>query len=327
VASLQNNLALHAMAHLTCLGTRRWISPRSSTGWPPKTCRHHGLARRPAAGREQLPPASVRISHASDLIGFIRDGWPQFKIGCAAYPEGHPDPLRRASRARRRATSPSSKQAGERRGFAVTQLFFDNAVYHDFIAQARARVSRSRCCPASCRSARLGRSNVCGALRLFDPGLLRQAAAAEDVEEAGFPLRARAVPRPAARGAPGIISTRSTSRSPPAASSPRCARKFPACEKLCASRARDVVILKKRLGNRISCMRIVFMGSSDASAVTLRALLRAPQVNVVGVVTQPDRPSGRRQRFTPCPCKACGRETRLPDHLAGEVNAPRSGAA
>ncbi len=51
-------------------------------------------------------------------------------------------------------------------------------------------------------------------------------------------------------------------------------------------------------------MRIVFMGSSDASATALRGILRSPLLNVVGVVTQPDRPAGRRQRFTPCPCKA-----------------------
>ena len=33
----------------------------------------------------------ITFAHASDLIGFIKDGWPQFKIGCAAYPEGHPE--------------------------------------------------------------------------------------------------------------------------------------------------------------------------------------------------------------------------------------------
>ena len=70
-------------------------------------------------------------------------------------------------------------------------------------------------------------------------------------------------------------------------------------------------------------MRIVFMGSSDASAVTLRALLRAPQVSVVGVVTQPDRPSGRRQRFTPCPCKAFAVEKHVSPIISPEkVNAP-----
>ena len=48
-------------------------------------------------------------------------------------------------------------------------------------------------------------------------------------------------------------------------------------------------------------MRIVFMGSSDASAECLRAILREQELQVVGVVTQPDRPAGRGKALTPCP--------------------------
>ena len=55
-------------------------------------------------------------------------------------------------------------------------------------------------------------------------------------------------------------------------------------------------------------MRIVFMGSSAASATCLRAILREPELEVVGVVTQPDRPAGRGKTLTPCPCKAFAME-------------------
>lgn len=48
-------------------------------------------------------------------------------------------------------------------------------------------------------------------------------------------------------------------------------------------------------------MRIVFMGSSSASSECLRALLREPTFEIVGVVTQPDRPVGRGKVLTPCP--------------------------
>jgi methionyl-tRNA formyltransferase len=44
------------------------------------------------------------------------------------------------------------------------------------------------------------------------------------------------------------------------------------------------------------------MGSSAASAECLRAILREPSLEVVGVVTQPDRPAGRGKTLTPCPC-------------------------
>lgn len=48
-------------------------------------------------------------------------------------------------------------------------------------------------------------------------------------------------------------------------------------------------------------MRVVFMGSSPASAECLRAILRESELEVVGVVTQPDRPAGRGKTLTPCP--------------------------
>ena len=43
------------------------------------------------------------------------------------------------------------------------------------------------------------------------------------------------------------------------------------------------------------------MGSSTASAECLRAILREEVLDVVGVVTQPDRPVGRGKVLTPCP--------------------------
>lgn len=42
------------------------------------------------------------------------------------------------------------------------------------------------------------------------------------------------------------------------------------------------------------------MGSSPASVECLRAILREPELEVVGVVTQPDRPAGRGKTLTPC---------------------------
>ncbi|MBP5319529.1 MAG: methionyl-tRNA formyltransferase [Kiritimatiellae bacterium] len=70
-------------------------------------------------------------------------------------------------------------------------------------------------------------------------------------------------------------------------------------------------------------MRVVFMGSSQASATTLRAILKSTFLKVVGVVTQPDRPSGRHRKMTPCPCKAYAEERKLSPIITPEkVNAP-----
>jgi methionyl-tRNA formyltransferase len=70
-------------------------------------------------------------------------------------------------------------------------------------------------------------------------------------------------------------------------------------------------------------MRVLFMGSSDASVQVLRGLLKSPLLKIVGVVTQPDRPSGRKQQLTPCACKAFALEQKLHPLICPEkINAP-----
>jgi methionyl-tRNA formyltransferase len=50
-------------------------------------------------------------------------------------------------------------------------------------------------------------------------------------------------------------------------------------------------------------LRVAFMGTPDLAAVCLEALLAAAGLEVVGVVTQPDRPKGRDLKLTPSPVK------------------------
>lgn len=52
----------------------------------------------------------------------------------------------------------------------------------------------------------------------------------------------------------------------------------------------------------MSDVRILFMGTPDFAAASLQALLAAGYT-IVGVVTQPDRPVGRKQVLTPSPVK------------------------
>ena len=55
-------------------------------------------------------------------------------------------------------------------------------------------------------------------------------------------------------------------------------------------------------------MRIVFMGTPEFAVPSLEALLKSDD-QVVGVVTQPDRPKGRGQAVIPSPIKVvCQRE-------------------
>lgn len=59
-------------------------------------------------------------------------------------------------------------------------------------------------------------------------------------------------------------------------------------------------------------MRVVFFGSSSIGFPLLEALLASSQDEVVAVVTQPDRPAGRKQQLTPCPVKAFAQKRGLP---------------
>jgi len=52
---------------------------------------------------------------------------------------------------------------------------------------------------------------------------------------------------------------------------------------------------------------VVYMGTPDFSVPALRALIEGPH-QVVGVVTQPDRPSGRGKKLTPPPVKSLALE-------------------
>ena len=62
------------------------------------------------------------------------------------------------------------------------------------------------------------------------------------------------------------------------------------------------------------------MGSSSASAECLHALLREDALDIVGVVTQPDRPVGRGKVLTPCPLARYAAERGLGDRIIKPEN-------
>lgn len=58
--------------------------------------------------------------------------------------------------------------------------------------------------------------------------------------------------------------------------------------------------------------RVLFMGTPDFAAPILRALIDSGEYRVVGVVSQPDRPSGRGRKLHPTPTKRVAEEFLLP---------------
>ncbi|MGB4599360.1 MAG: methylenetetrahydrofolate reductase [Trichlorobacter sp.] len=135
VSRMQQQHGLETMAHLTCVGAqpdrlRAFLDDLTTAGVgnvlalrgdPPKDV--------PAAELTESP-----LLFASDLVSFVRKSHPGLGVGVAAYPEIHPEAV--SGEADLGYLKLKMDLGGE---FAISQLFFDNAHYFDFVARARAR--------------------------------------------------------------------------------------------------------------------------------------------------------------------------------------------
>ncbi len=136
VKRLKHEVEVEAMAHLTCVGSSRdelaaVLDELAGAGV------HNVMALRgdPPRGETSFTPHPDGFRFASELVAFIRSQpqrWP-FCLGAAAYPEGH---LETRDLARDVANLKVKVDAGA--DFLVTQLFFDNSRYFQFLERARA---------------------------------------------------------------------------------------------------------------------------------------------------------------------------------------------
>ncbi len=72
----------------------------------------------------------------------------------------------------------------------------------------------------------------------------------------------------------------------------------------------------------MSRVRILFMGTPDFARQALESLLSDEHFEIVGVVTQPDRPAGRKMQLTPSPVKGLALERGLKVFTPEKVNTP-----
>ena len=68
-------------------------------------------------------------------------------------------------------------------------------------------------------------------------------------------------------------------------------------------------------------MKVLFLGTAEFACPTLEALLASPH-EVIGVVTQPDRPKGRGQKTIATPVKSLARKAGLPVHQPEKIRDP-----
>lgn len=138
VTEIKRNIGLEVLAHLTCVGA---------------TCREiEGVLQRlqvagienvlalrgdPPKGQTEFIPVYGGFKHAGELAAFVKRCY-RFCIGGACYAEGHVEcvgPDGRRDLARDMENLRQKVDAGCE--FLVSQLFFDNQAYFDFVARAR----------------------------------------------------------------------------------------------------------------------------------------------------------------------------------------------
>src|ERR1700684_4486273 len=133
VKRIKDHYHLEAMAHFTCVGAtvpelRSTLEEMRAAGID------NVLALRgdPPAGQEQWRKTEGGLEYARELVELIAADYP-FAIGGACFPETHIH-----------AVSPEAdlehlaEKVAAGVQFLITQLFFDNALYFDFVDRARA---------------------------------------------------------------------------------------------------------------------------------------------------------------------------------------------
>ncbi|HDQ41511.1 MAG TPA: methylenetetrahydrofolate reductase [NAD(P)H] [Desulfonatronum sp.] len=133
VTRLKRDYALEPMAHLTCVGASA-AGLKAFLDDLTQADVQNVMALRgdPPKGETTFTPSDEGFRHACNLVEFIRKGYPDMGIGVAGYPEGHPEAV--SLEQDLLFLKHKLDLGGE---FAVTQLFFDNQRYWDFVARAR----------------------------------------------------------------------------------------------------------------------------------------------------------------------------------------------
>ena len=133
VKRIKAEFGLEAMAHFTCVGAttdelRATLDEMDGAGLD------NVLALRgdPPQGQEEWVKTDGGLEFSHQLVAMLRSDY-RFAVGAACFPEGHIH-----------ATSPEDdlrylkEKVDAGVDFLITQLFFDNELYYDFVARARA---------------------------------------------------------------------------------------------------------------------------------------------------------------------------------------------
>jgi methylenetetrahydrofolate reductase (NADPH) len=133
--ALKDELGFETMAHLSCVGeTTEGLSATLDKIAGAGIENVFALRGDPPRGEGAFVRTEGGLGSAADLARFISAGPWDFALGGACFPEVHPEAPDLETDL---AYLKQKVEAGA--SFLTTQLFFDNQVYFDFVAAARAR--------------------------------------------------------------------------------------------------------------------------------------------------------------------------------------------
>ncbi len=131
VSRIQSDLELTAMAHQTCVAASRAEVQANVERLAAAGIENILALRGDMPAEEGFVPPTDGFGYATDLLEFLGQRF-DLCLGAACYPETHPE-----------AESAEADLHWTRRkqelgaGFLITQIFFDNRHYLDFVARAR----------------------------------------------------------------------------------------------------------------------------------------------------------------------------------------------
>jgi len=132
VTHIKERTGIEAMAHLTCVGhTKQEIGSVLDRLAAAKIDNVLALRGDPPKGSNTFQKVEGGFGYANELVAYIRERDLGLSVGVAGNPEGHLESSKEAD------LQNLKRKVDEGADFVITQLFFDNAFYFDFVERAR----------------------------------------------------------------------------------------------------------------------------------------------------------------------------------------------